>query len=89
MNKLYMIVISVNNRTKFTQAALTLIENVNNTDVVIMKASEREFADSIADDIMDLNDGFIDGIDIKLTCMENLPYSRFAYGAKFMESRYA
>ena len=79
MNKLYAIEIFANNRSKFTQAALTLIENIHNTDVMVRTETEREFADSIAEDIMSLNDGIIDGVEVRLTCMEDLPHSRFSY----------
>ncbi len=80
MNKMYDVNISVKSRTKFTKAALNLIEN-NITDVRIT-TTEKEFADSIAEDIKALNNGHIDGVEIILTCMEDLPYTSFTYNSK-------
>lgn len=82
MNKLYDIKINVNNRSRFTPEALRLIEN-NISDVVITTSTEREFANSIADDIMALNNGKIDGIEIVLTCLEDLPYSTYSYDSRY------
>ena len=81
MNKLYDIAISVRSRKKFTKEALSLIEN-NITDVVLTTETEQEFADSIAEDIKALNNGHIDGVEITMTCKENLPYTTFSYNSK-------
>ena len=85
MNRLYDVNIHVKNRTKFTPAALSLIEN-NISDVVVT-TSEEEFADSIAEDIRSLNNGWIDGIDIRLTCLEDLPYTEFSYNEKAQDAQ--
>ncbi len=77
MNKLYDVKIHVRNRTKFTEA-LNLIENCT-SDVILNTITEKEFADSIAEDIRSLNDDYINGVEITLTCMEDLPYKIFTY----------
>ena len=79
MNKLYAIEVFVSNRSKFALSALQLIENIHNTDVMVRTETEKEFADSIAEDIMSLNHGVIDGVEIRLTCMEDLPHTMFTY----------
>ena len=79
MNKLYDVKIHVGDRSRFTPEALRLIEN-NISDVVITTATEKEFADSIAEDIIALNDGYIGNLEISLTCLEDLPSTRFSYG---------
>lgn len=80
MNKLYDMSITVGNRAKFTASALKLID-ISNKDVMIRTRTEKEFADSVAEDIKSLNDGYIDGVEIRLTCIEDLPYSAFSYSS--------
>ena len=79
MNKLYRIEVYVNSRSKFTDSALRLVENIHSTEAIVMGETEKEFADSIANDISDLNNGVIDGVEIVLTCLHDLPHSRFSY----------
>ncbi len=78
MNKLYDVKISIINRTKFTREALVLIENCI-SEVILNTETEKKFADSIAEDIKSLNNGSIDGVEITLTCLEDLPYKSFTY----------
>ena len=79
MNKLHEIQVYVHNRSRFTPEALTLVDNIHHTEAIITTETEQDFADRIADDVRSLNDGKIDGLEIRLTCLEDLPFKEFGY----------